>query len=223
MKINEIVTENPLSWAKSVIPGTRANTEKKIKSNFSASAKPYVYKWNQAVVANPNLNTPKELHKYATKMATNRNGEQIFQINPPTSMSPRAVNDYITNVYSRVVSGVENDPQQAVPQQATPQQAVPNQQSQSPKQSNIIVPDSYRTRPKDKQQNFGGWQQGTTAQTQMASGVRVINQDPIIIKYGNREFGLNDNGEWTHLKSGKVPPESIQAFLSQQHDTSLGI
>jgi hypothetical protein len=54
-------------------------------------------------------------------------------------------------------------------------------------------------------------------------GVKIVNQDPIIIDLDNKRYGLDDRGQWIHLKSGKVPPESIQALLSKQHDTSLGL
>ena len=71
--------------------------------------------------------------------------------------------------------------------------------------------------------------QGTGApldvqQQALAQGVTIKNQEPIIISTGKgKEYGLDDNGQWIHLASGKVQPETLQAFLSQQHDISLGV
>lgn len=58
---------------------------------------------------------------------------------------------------------------------------------------------------------------------QLMPGVTIVNNDPIVIDLNNNRYGLNDSGQWTHLKSGKIPPEAIQALLSKQHDISLGI
>jgi hypothetical protein len=57
-----------------------------------------------------------------------------------------------------------------------------------------------------------------TAQSNLASGIKIVNKDPIIMQYKNKEFALDDNGQWIHLNSGKKPNQSFQAFLSQQHD-----
>jgi hypothetical protein len=45
---------------------------------------------------------------------------------------------------------------------------------------------------------------------------QIVQQDPIIIKYKNKEYGLNDNGQWVHFGSTKVPHQSFQAFLDKQ-------
>jgi hypothetical protein len=94
--------------------------------------------------------------------------------------------------------------QTAAPKQQPQQQAQPAQQGQ--------------------QQQGQGQQKAQSPEAQaLSKGVRIVNHDPIIISFKNKDFGLDDNGQWIHLASGKIPPESIQSFLSQQHDTSLGI
>jgi hypothetical protein len=56
----------------------------------------------------------------------------------------------------------------------------------------------------------------------LAPGVTVVSQEPIIIQYRNKDYAINDRGQWVHLASGKTPHESFQQFLSAQHDISLG-
>ena len=57
----------------------------------------------------------------------------------------------------------------------------------------------------------------------LAQGVKILSDEPIVIQYKNKDFGLNDNGQWIHLSSGKIPQQAFQAFLSKQHDSSLGL
>jgi hypothetical protein len=49
----------------------------------------------------------------------------------------------------------------------------------------------------------------------MVPGMEIIQKEPIIVKYKNREFGLNDQGEWVHLGGTKTPHQSFQAMLDK--------
>lgn len=53
--------------------------------------------------------------------------------------------------------------------------------------------------------------------------VKVVNQEPIVLDWDKKLYGLDDRGQWIHLRSGEVQQQAIQSFLSQQHDKSLGI
>lgn len=53
-------------------------------------------------------------------------------------------------------------------------------------------------------------------QHDVVQGAQIIQQDPIIIKYKNKEYGLNDDGQWVHFGSTKVPHQSFQSFLDKQ-------
>jgi hypothetical protein len=57
----------------------------------------------------------------------------------------------------------------------------------------------------------------------LAPGVEIVSQEPIVIKYRNKDFAINDQGQWIAMASGKTPHESFQEFLSKQHDKSLGL
>jgi hypothetical protein len=50
----------------------------------------------------------------------------------------------------------------------------------------------------------------------LAPGVQIVSQDPIIVKYKNKEYGLNDAGQWVHFGTSRVPHESFQSFLDRQ-------
>jgi hypothetical protein len=49
----------------------------------------------------------------------------------------------------------------------------------------------------------------------MVPGMEIIQKEPIIVKYKNREFGLDDNGQWVHLGGTKTPHQSFQAMLDK--------
>lgn len=49
----------------------------------------------------------------------------------------------------------------------------------------------------------------------MKKGAEIINQDPAIIRFQGTTYGLNDNGNWSDIKTGKVPNQSVAAFLDQ--------
>ena len=63
----------------------------------------------------------------------------------------------------------------------------------------------------------------TIPKQDMAPGVKVVSDEPIILQYKKKDFGLNDQGRWVHLANGKAPHEAFQTFLSKQHDISLGM
>lgn len=53
----------------------------------------------------------------------------------------------------------------------------------------------------------------TKQQTQ--AGAQLISQDPAIIKFDGRTYGLNDNGEWADIKTSRQPEPSVKAYLDQ--------
>ena len=128
MKINEIVvealntgtgtpnadlaTKKPSLWdkVKSIVPGTVSNQAKsqgeKLSKQSRQQAQPWVNRWTQGVAANPAMNTPENLQKFAQKLAT-ENGKPIFTVDTPNDMSATGISDYITRVVARVVAGIE--------------------------------------------------------------------------------------------------------------------
>jgi len=53
----------------------------------------------------------------------------------------------------------------------------------------------------------------TKQQTQ--GGAQLISQDPAIVKFDGRTYGLNDNGEWADIKTSRQPEPSVNAYLDQ--------
>jgi len=45
--------------------------------------------------------------------------------------------------------------------------------------------------------------------------VQLISQDPAIVKFNGRTYGLNDNGQWADIKNSREPEESVKAYLDQ--------
>ena len=62
----------------------------------------------------------------------------------------------------------------------------------------------------------------TAAPAKLAKGVEIVNQEPIIIRFGGVTFTLGDTGTWIQMKSRKPAPPDLSAFLDQQHDIILG-
>lgn len=46
-------------------------------------------------------------------------------------------------------------------------------------------------------------------------GAEIINKEPVIIRFQGTVYGLNDQGSWSNIKTGKVPEESVEAFLNK--------
>jgi len=55
-----------------------------------------------------------------------------------------------------------------------------------------------------------------TEQHDLAPGVSIISQEPLIVRYKGTDFGLDDRGEWISMKGSKIPHESFKAFLDKQ-------
>ena len=214
---------------KGFVPGT-AERQAKVSGQQATQrnqedAKIWVNKWTQGVQANPASNTPANLQKYARQLATRHDGTQLFAIPKPTDMSPKGVSQFLTNIVARVSAGIENGPavKKATAKAPAPAQGskvfgqMANQLGQQPGDEQTATPATTATPPvPDQPQDI--------VQQAQAAGVQIKNQEPIIITTGKgKEYGLDDRGQWIHLASGKVQPESLQQFLSQQHDISLGM
>lgn len=56
----------------------------------------------------------------------------------------------------------------------------------------------------------------------LSSGVSIISSEPIVIRYKNSDYGLNDQGQWALLKRPDRPvPQSFAVFLDKEHDKHL--
>ena len=200
--------------AQQYIPGTQ---DRAAKLANQQNAKPWIDRWNQGIRANPEINTPEQLQQFGTKLATNQAGKQLFQVPPPKDLSKAGVAEYLTSIIGRVAAGVEtggvdtgNKPAQKNAQPATkstvlgpdgkPMTLGPDGRPVAPAQSTSPVPDAHDAKDADHDQ---------------VPGAEIVQQEPIIMKYKNREYGLNDKGQWVQFGSTKVPHESFQAFLDK--------
>jgi chromatin modification-related protein VID21 len=102
-------------------------------------------------------------------------------------------------------SGIAKGMRQATAKPAAPQ-APQAQQQQAPAQQQQ-APQAQAQQPSP----------------QLAPGVKVMSQEPIRLRVKNREFNLDDNGQWVNSATGKTTDQATTAFLNQQHDVSLGL
>lgn len=194
------------------------------------AAKYWANKWSEAVGANPAIATDKTaLQSFAKKITSNK-------INPatPTDMSAPGVVKYLTTALGQFKAAeITGQSQTTAPTvaanaanaakpapTAVPINPAPGGVAKTP--AGIEIPQNVgggaRKEPTPTSQPDPQVQQQALAQ-----GVQIKNQEPIIISTGKgKEYGLDDQGQWIHLASGKIQPETLQAFLSQQHDISLG-
>lgn len=237
MKINDIVTEqklDELSWGdvkagagkvgqaiktgaqavqRGVVGAQAGIAQARGRQQIDNDANYWFQRWNTDVVSgNPAAaQDPAALQKFASSFAGNLRGK----VPAPTSMNPADIKTYIKQVIGQDVSASAAGQTAKTAAPTAPTQTAP---TQSP--AGIIVPQTVG----------GGARPAATPaavppgipKQDFAPGVSVINQEPIILAYGRKQYGLDDNGQWVHLASGKNPHEGFQQFLSTQHDISLG-
>ena len=185
-------------------------------------------RWNSEVVAgNPGAaQSPKVLQQFAGKLASNyvKQGGRLPAVK---SMAAPDVKAYLQQVIgldsSAGAGGFIKQPKGKGAQAGQPAAAQAMAQAAANQPAQTADPTAPAAEPAPvAAANPDGGQD--VQQQALAQGVKIVNQEPIIISRGKgREYGLNDNGEWIHLSSGKVQPEALQTFLSQQHDTSLNV
>lgn len=134
---------------------------------------------------------------------------KVTDVNTASQLVAQGYNSMMANM----MSGDNEETPQAAPKKASAgPQTTP---------SGIEVPFSAGGKPRQKAPAVDPEQ---AQQQAMAQGISVVSHEPIILRNkAGKEFGLNDQGQWIHLSSGKIPAEAYQAFLSQQHDISLGL
>jgi len=175
--------------------------------NFDQLVKISTDRWNQLVKLNPSLKDDHEaLQNYVANHFKNGTEGKGVVLNPeevdlPPNMTPAGVQAYIkkyAGIWKTRDLGYSGAPNAGGATQ-TPQGG----------QQGVVAQGNAAHGAKDVEKH------------DMAPGVQIVSQEPIIIKYQNKDYGLNDNGQWSHLATGKVPHESFQEFLSKQHDQSI--
>jgi hypothetical protein len=173
------------------------------------------------------MRNPQELQKALQAWANSRypsagNAVDVSTVQPGNK---RSIEDYVTKMYSTAMSnrsmgqtakntaaaGTANTQQTSTlidPKTNKPFVTAPANQPATPApasapattQSTAPGPDAHDD--KDIEHD-------------MVPGMEIIQKEPIIVKYKNREFGLNDQGEWVHLGGTKTPHQSFQAMLDK--------
>lgn len=171
------------------------------------AAKHWATKWNEAVGADPTIaQNPTALQNFAKKITSNR-------INPaaPTDMSAPGVVKYLTTALGQYKATIAIGGQPPPPPNDN---AEPEQAAAAP--SRFVDADGNPMAAAPAQPTKPTAHDPQQPTHDLVKGAQIIQQDPIIIKHKNKEYGLNDNGQWVHFGSTKVPHQSFQAFLDNQ-------
>jgi hypothetical protein len=225
MKINEIVTEGklnegPLDFIKkagAVAQGgwdTRAwgakDAELKSQAKNKKSAGIALQKWNelaQNITQSTGVPpTPEQAKQWFTKFSgqapaeapaqqkkLGKDGEEILMPLDNTAML-----HWLEKEIARYNANKTLAPQQTAPQQTAPIG------STAPQQTAPNAPNRPTSTP--------------VSQAQLSPKTSVVSYDPMVIKYNNTDYSINDAGEWAKFGS-KVPvPQALGKFLDQQED-----
>jgi hypothetical protein len=133
------------------------------------------------------------------------------------------VQNYVTRVYSTYMADRSNRPKTTAPSTNKTTTSIPQTT-----QSSIIDPSTGKpfasaaptqsaapvTTPKSTAPAPDAHDE-KDIKHDMVPGMEIVQQEPIIVKYKNREFGLDDNGQWVHLGGTKKPHQSFQAMLDK--------
>jgi hypothetical protein len=221
------------------IPGTDAYNQRKLDKQDDAAitktAQGYVTQWNNGTKANPALNTPEELQKFGQRLATRANGKALFKPDLPKDMSPAGVTQYFKDIVARSTSGLETGDAATKAPTTT---AGPGQNNwdninkmaagsdQTQQKSTILDPSTGKPfTSTDPSQSAAAAATSTAPapdahdekdiEHDQVPGMEIVQQEPIIVKYKNREFALDDQGQWVHLGGTKKPHQSFQAMLDK--------
>lgn len=217
MKINEVIvealntdtgttnadpaTKKPSLWdkVKSIVPGTvnnRASSQgEKLSKQSRQQAQPWVNRWTQGVAANPAMNTPENLQKFAQRLAT-ENGRPLFTVDTPNDMSATGISDYLTKVVARVVAGVETGNDNAPVITKQPQQVVPATAQPQPQQAGgwVTTPDGIQIKP--------------------ASG-----RNPTFARYNKQLYRLTNDDRWVDVRDKPVSQTMTAALNNALEQT----
>jgi len=187
------------------------------EQNFNSLIKTAISRWNRITQLDPSLkNDTQALHDYVSNFFANgANGRpgltpaEIHEIPAPANgiITPSAVQDYIKTYAGKwQVRSLGHGKAPADNSAQAPGTNAPNTNAPGGQGSEVSGGASHDAQDHD-----------------LAPGVQIVNQEPIIIKYQNKDYGLNDNGEWMHMASGKVQHQGFQAWLDQQHNKSMSV
>lgn len=54
-----------------------------------------------------------------------------------------------------------------------------------------------------------------TLPASVVNQIQIVNQEPITLRYKNKEYGLNDQGQWAPIGSNKALSQSAQALFDK--------
>lgn len=223
------------------IPGTTANQQRAGAAEAARASKEWIAKWNQLVGTNPAIQKDTaSLHDYASQLARDMSGQQLFDPEMPTDMTPNGVSKYITNVVNRTL--VANSTSRSSPSQAGNNRAneILNRLVAQAEQAgdrigaddvtkeltalNLSPIDRRELTQKilEKLKGYGidiaagphGANPGEAPT--LSPGVRIISSDPIVLGYDKRKYALNRQNQWVTFGSSRPASPEMAKFLNKQ-------
>lgn len=207
MKINEIVTEGILDFGKKAVAsakglkggisgakaGWQAQGSKNVQTDkINKATSVALQKWSEVAqsiqTSTGELPTPEQAQQWFAK----------FSGTPATSAPVQMSDVGIKNWLTKEVSGYMAS--KAMAPAPAPQQPA----STAPAATAPTAPNRPTSTP--------------VSQAQLSPKTSVVSYDPMVIKYNNTDYSINDAGEWAKFGS-KVPvPQALGKFLDQQED-----
>ena len=215
--------------------------------NIQQAVKTWIDEWNNEVRSNPLMaNNLGALQNYATQLARDKNGNQLFTPPPPTGTAPQQVTQYITSIVKSVLNMTSPSAEVArTAQQSSNAKQIINQlitQAEiagdriSYSDINKILTTSgmitAQMDPADRRQTITNIAQllkghgieivkdlyGTAPGTNpiLSQGVGVISSDPVVLQYDKRKYALNSQNRWVIFGSTKSASPEMERFLNKQ-------
>jgi hypothetical protein len=234
-------TPNPANTTAGTKPGffkslfdKNAKAQRGATAQIQKYAQPRIEYWHTIIGADPSMaNNRQALQQYVQGFIKDRIPPR--DVTPPTDMSTRGVADYITNWVGKFTTADVNNVQRrgGIGTYGAPKQdldldinGVNYRYSAANKQWTDENGETYQE-PKDVQQlnklayqkmnpQAGRAEAGATiGGAKLPKGVEIISQEPIIVRYKNTDFAMDNRGQWTKLKGDPSNLQSFQAYLDQ--------
>jgi len=211
-----------------------ARMQRGARAQIQKYAQPRIDYWYTMIGADPSMaNNRQALQQYVQGFIKDRIPPR--DVTPPTDMSQRGVANYITDWVGKFTTTDVNNIQRkgGIGTFGAPKQdydldvnGVNYHYSATNKQWTDENGETYQE-PEDVQklnklayqkmnpQAAGDEAGATIGGIKLPKGVEIISQEPIIVRYKNRDFAMDNRGDWTMLKGDTSNLQSFQAFLDK--------
>jgi len=237
----------PIQPAEPIPRATRFSKPAQQDPKIELAKKTWIDEWKKEVRANPTAaKDPDALQKYATQLARDKTGNQLFTPEPPPGMAPAQVAEYIGAVVEKTLSATSAPVKQAQSDiHARETKQIINTLIAQAEQSNdrigysdinkVLTDNGAITanmEPLERRQTITNIaamlkQQGIEITQgpngtapgvgpQLSPGIGIISSDPLVLSYDKRKYALNRSNQWVVFGSTKTASPEMTEFLNKQ-------